>query len=85
MKITISNILGKIEDGVLIMLDIEYLDSYYEGTLWYNDEVYILTPANELEGIVDIKKLEEFPKLFEEVRNLAPIYQDIIGTLEDII
>lgn len=85
MKITISNILGKIEDGVLIMLDIEYFDKYYEGTLWYNDEVYILTPSNELDEIVNIKTLDEFPKLFEEVRNLAPIYQDVISTLEDII
>ena len=60
--------LGKVEDGVLVLLSVIHEKKYYEATFFYDDKNIILTISDDLENVVgDIKK---HPQYFDCLRDI---------------
>jgi hypothetical protein len=86
MKFDIIEYLGKIEDGVLVILSLNHEDEYYESTFYYKNQFVTLTVDETLEEILgcSIEKWKGYNKLvLEIVERLVP-YNDIINTLGEI-
>ena len=84
-NITINEYLGKVEDGVLILLGIVYDKKYYEGTFFYNDKDIILTISNELEELVgDIKEHEEYVSILKIILKKIVPYQEMINSIDPV-
>lgn len=83
--ISINEYLGKVDNGVLILLGILYEGKYYEGTFFYTDKDIIFTVSNELEEIVgDIKQNEEYvPMLRTILKKIVP-YQEMINNIDPV-
>jgi len=86
MKFDIIEYLGKIEDGVLVILSLNYEDEYYEATFYYKNQFVTLTVDETLEEILgcSIENWKGYNKLvLEIVEKLVP-YNEIINTLDEI-
>lgn len=86
MKFDIIEYLGKIEDGVLVILSLNHEDEYYESTFYYKNQFVTLTVDEELEEILrcDIENWDGYNKLvLDIVERLVP-YSEIINTLDEI-
>ena len=47
--ISILKYLGKLKDGILVLLSVVYNNKYYEATFYYNATDILLTISNDLE------------------------------------
>jgi isopenicillin N synthase-like dioxygenase len=86
MKFDIIEYLGKIEDGALVILSLNYEDEYYEATFYYKNQFVTLTVDEKLEEVLEcsIEKWKGYNKLvLEIVERLVP-YNEIINTLDEI-
>ena len=84
-NISINEYLGKVEDGILILIGIVYNERYYEGTFFYNDKDIILTISNELEEIVgNIKEHDEYITILKTIlRKIVP-YDEMINNIDPV-
>ena len=78
--------LGKYENGVLVLLNMTYLDHSSEATIFYTDQMITLTVSPKLE-----KKLGTTLELWPGYRDLVISilkkvvpYDEIIGRLDDV-
>ena len=83
MNVYITDILGKVEDGVLVILDIEYGEKLYECSYWYTNTKFILTTSDELDKIVNFKETEEYSNVIEYLKKTLEPYNNIIHTIKD--
>jgi hypothetical protein len=86
MKFDIIEYLGKIEDGVLVILSVNYEDEYYESTFYYRNQFVTLTVDEKLEEILgcDIEKWKGYNKFVLEIVERVVPYNEIINTLDEI-
>jgi hypothetical protein len=76
MIITIKDYLGLLENGVLVLCTVEYKDSFYEGTFWYNTAgERVFTVNGELEKLIGkINTYDIYSKILEDLsKNVVPI------------
>jgi hypothetical protein len=86
MKFDIIEYLGKLEDGVLIIISLNYNDEFYDGTFYYKNQFVTLTVDETLEEILGctIEKWSGYNKLVLEIVERIVPYNEIINTLDEI-
>jgi len=84
-NISILEYLGKLENGILVMISIIYDDVYYEGTFFYNDSDILLTFPDDLESIVgDITKHKEYVSILKDLLNRVVPYNEMFDRLDNV-
>ena len=86
LDISIKSYLGKIGDGVLVLLSVKYNEDLYESTYWYTEELDVITFDEDLKGI-----LGEFEKMDkEDINNIISFlkkntsdYNEVIDQLKE--
>lgn len=83
-KANILDYLGKYEDGILVLLTIEYNNSYYDATYFYNKEHLLLTVSDDLDTLLenDITSYPEYPDLIRSLIKATIPYDEIINRLD---
>lgn len=86
MKFDIIEYLGKIEDGVLVILSVNYEDEYYESTFYYKNQFVTLTVDEKLEEILgcNIENWKGYNKFVLEIVEKIVPYNEIVNTLDEI-
>ena len=87
IKADIVDYLGKYEDGVIVLLSINYNDEdFSEGTLFYSDKMLALTVDESLEKKIGspIELWLGYRDLLESILKRVVPYKEIINRLDDI-
>lgn len=81
----ILDYLGKFEDGVLVLITIQYEDVFYDATYFYNKEHLLLTISDDLEAKlgIDIKSDPDYPDLIRLLLKKTIPYNEIINRLDE--
>jgi hypothetical protein len=82
----ILDYLGKYENGVLVLLSINYNDEYKEGTLYYSDKILTLTVDDSIEKDLGkpIELWEGYRDLIISLLKRVVPYNDVINTLDEL-
>jgi hypothetical protein len=84
-NISILEYLGKLENGILVMISIVYDGVYYEGTFFYNDSDILLTFPDDLESIVgDITTHKEYVPILKDLLNRVVPYNEMFDRLDNV-
>lgn len=84
-KPSVLEYLGKVENGILVLLAITYSGNYYESTFFYNEKDLILTISTDLEEIIgDITKHPQYPKLIQDILKLVVPYSEMIDKIDPV-
>lgn len=83
---SILEYLGKLENGIMVLLSIVYDNEYYEATYFYTDEKLVLTVPEELEEKLGhkITEDEEYPKLISSIIKKVVPYKEMYNRMDDI-
>lgn len=82
----IVDYLGKYENGVLVLLSINFNDKFSEGTLYYSSEDLVLTVDPEIEKEIG-QPIEFWPgyrELLVSILKRVVPYDEIINRLDEI-
>lgn len=86
LKADIIDYLGKYENGVLVLLNIEFEGKFTEGTLFYSDKFLTLTVDPSVEDKLGTK-IEFWPGyrdlLISILKRVVP-YNEIINRLDEV-
>lgn len=85
-QISILEYLGKIEDGILVLISIVYKGEYYESTYFYTSEHIVLTVPEELENELGhkITEDEEYPNIIRSVIKKVVPYQEMFKRIDPV-
>lgn len=85
-KASILEYLGKIEDGILVLISIIHEEVYYESTFYYTDKDMVLTIPEDLELKIGHKIIqdEEYPKLIKYIIKKVVPYKQIYNNIDFI-
>jgi hypothetical protein len=86
IKADIMDYLGKYENGVLVLLSINYNNSFSEGTLYYSDKMLALTVDEKIEEELGqpIELWDGYRDLLISVLKKVVPYNEMINRLDDI-
>ena len=73
-EVSVIDYLGKVENGILVLLYILYNNIHYEATFYYTDKDILLTVSDELEIILGHKITEN--------SNYINLLKDILSKIE---
>jgi hypothetical protein len=85
MAFDIIEYLGKFEDGVLVLISLNYDDNYYDTTFYYKDNFVTLTIDEDLEEIIgQIELWSGYNDLVLDIMKKVIPYNEIIGRLDEM-
>lgn len=86
IKADIIDYLGKVDEGIIVLLSLSYEEEYYECTLYYKDRLVALTPDEVLEeklGSV-IEDWEGYNDLMMDILKRVVPYDEMIIRCDEI-
>jgi hypothetical protein len=85
MKVDILEYLGKHDNGVIVLLSINYEDIYYDATFFYNNEFLALTPDESFEEKIgsQIEDWDKYTDLVYLILSKVVPYEEIINIVSD--
>ena len=85
MTFDIIEYLGKYEDGVLVLISLNYEDNYYDTTFYYKDNFVTLTIDDDLEEILgQIELWSGYNNLVLDIMKKVIPADEILGRLDEI-
>lgn len=82
---SILEYLGKIENGILVLIGITYQNQYWEATFFYNESDIILTISEEFEEVIgDITKHPNYSTLIKDILKRIVPYNEMINSIDNI-
>lgn len=85
MTFDIIEYLGKFEDGVLVLISLNYEDNYYDTTFYYKDNFVTLTIDDDLEEILgQIELWSGYNNLVLDIMKKVIPADEILGRLDEI-
>ena len=85
MTFDIIEYLGKFEDGVLVLISLNYEDNYYDTTFYYKDNFVTLTIDDDLEEIIgQIELWSGYNNLVLDIMKKVIPADEILGRLDEI-
>jgi hypothetical protein len=86
IKADIIDYMGRIDDGVLVLLSITCDGEYSEATLFYNDEKILFTVDRSFEEKINsqIETWSGYKKLLESVLGRLVPAKEIAGRLDEV-
>ena len=83
MKFDIIEYLGKIDDGVIVIISQNYNDEYYDSTLYYKENIVAITIDETLEELIGIiEEWEGYNNLVIDIMSKVVPYAEIINRLD---
>jgi len=83
--LSVLEYLGKLEDGVLVIISIMYKGQYFEGTFFYTKNDFVFTISEELESLVgDVKKHPDYLELVRRLLRITVPYDEIFNNLDEV-
>ncbi len=83
MKFDIIEYLGKIDDGVIVIISLNYNDEYYDSTLYYKENIVAITIDETLEELIGIiEEWEGYNNLVIDIMSKVVPYAEIINRLD---
>ena len=86
IKVDILDYLGKVDDGIIVLISLSYQDEFYEGTFYYKKNIIALTPDEKLEeklGTI-IEEWEGYNDLVLDIIKKIVPYDDMIKRIDDL-
>jgi len=85
-SVSILEYLGKIENGVLILISITHDEKYYEGTFFYTEDSIVLTVSEDLENNIGHTILEDadYPILIKSILKKIVPHTQIINKIDEV-
>lgn len=82
----ILDYIGKFQNGVLVLLTIRCGDDWSEGTLYYSDEILVLTVDESVEKTIgsNIELWPGYRELLENILKRVVPYDEIIESIDEI-
>jgi hypothetical protein len=85
MTFDIIEYLGKFEDGVLVLISLNYEDNYYDTTFYYKENFVTLTIDEDLEQVIgQIEFWPGYNNLVLDIMKKVIPYIEIITRLDEI-
>lgn len=85
MNFDIIEYLGKFEDGVLVLISLNYENEYYDATFFYKEDFITLTINEDLEELIgEIEKHPLYNNLVIEIMKQVVPYKEMINRLDEI-
>jgi hypothetical protein len=85
MTFDIIEYLGKFEDGVLVLISLNYEDNYYDTTFYYKDNFVTLTIDDDLEQIIgQVELWSGYNNLVLDIMKKVIPGDEILGRLDEI-
>lgn len=86
IQFDILDYLGKVNDGIIVLISLSYEGEYYESTLYYKDRLVALTPDNLLEDKLEcvIEDWEGYNELMMDILKKIVPYEEMINRVDDI-
>lgn len=85
MNFDIIEYLGKFEDGVLVLISLNYENEYYDATFFYKEDFVTLTINEDLEELIgEIEKHPLYNNLVIEIMKKVVPYKEMINRLDEI-
>ena len=85
MSFDIIEYLGKFEDGVLVLISLNYENEYYDATFFYKEDFVTLTINEDLEELIgEIEKHTLYNNLVIEIMKQVVPYKEMINRLDEI-
>jgi len=85
-EFSVLEYLGKIGDGVLVLLSAVYDSEYYEATYFYKDDGDVLTLSDDLDAAISNSESERptMDFMVASVRSKVVPYGQIFGRIDDV-
>jgi hypothetical protein len=83
-SVSVLDYLGKLNNGVLVLLSIVYQNEYFESTFFYTKEDILLTISDNLENKLGtkIENHPDYKELLKQIlKKIAP-YNEVINQLK---
>ena len=85
MTFDIIEYLGKFEDGVLVLISLNYEDNYYDTTFYYKDNFVTLTIDDDLEQIIgQVELWSGYNNLVLDIMKKVIPGDEILGRLDEL-
>ncbi len=86
MKFNILEYIGKVKDGVMTLITLEYNGVYYDATFYYTNDLVTLTIDDKLIDVMghDIEDYENYDQLILNLLKQVVPYNEIITRLDEI-
>jgi hypothetical protein len=85
MTFDIIEYLGKFEDGVLVLISLNYEDNYYDTTFYYKDNFVTLTIDEDLEEIIgQVELWSGYNNLVLDIMKKVIPSDEILGRLDEL-
>lgn len=85
MNFDIIEYLGKFEDGVLVLISLNYENEYYDAAFFYKEDFVTLTINEDLEELIgEIEKYPLYNNLVIEIMKQVVPYKEMINRLDEI-
>ena len=85
MTFDIIEYLGKFEDGVLVLISLNYEDNYYDTTFYYKDNFVTLTIDDDLEQIIgQVELWSGYNNLVLDIMKKVIPSDEILGRLDEL-
>ncbi len=85
-SVSILEYLGKIKDGILVLISIIYDNKYYEATFYYDRKDILLTISKELEDVLGHKIIEDidYTNVLKDILSKISPYNEIVKKVKII-
>jgi hypothetical protein len=86
MNIDVIEYLGKVNEGVIVLISINYNDKYYESTFFYKENLVALTPEENFEKEIgcQVEDWENYNNLVMMIIKKIVPYEQIINRMDEI-
>jgi hypothetical protein len=84
-EFSVLEYLGKVDDGVLVLLSVIHENKYYESTFFYDNTNILLTIPEDLEKIVgDIKLHPDYMNCLTDILKRVIPYNEIFDRIDPV-
>lgn len=84
MEISVTEYLGKLGDGILVLINV-YYEEFYDATVYYDNENIVLTIPDALEEkIGKITEYVGYEKTLSNIRSKVVPYSEMFDNLDDV-
>ena len=84
-QFSVVEYLGKLENGVLVIIGINYKKGYFEGTFFYTDKDMVFTISDDLKSVVgEIKDHPQYLEFIRKILRLVVPYNEIYNSIDQV-
>ena len=85
-KISILEYLGKVENGILLLISIVYQKKYYEATFFYSEKDILLTISDDLELTLGHKIQDDknYVSILKDILSKIVPYHEMIDRIDNV-